>query len=132
MSEFRTYSEKLRDPRWQRRRLEVMSAAGFACEQCGCETRTLNVHHLLYRKGAEPWDYSDAELACVCEDCHTAEHEIRDRLSLNMRGMTVEQLERLLGYSAGLLVADGVADEVDADVLASCSPAKRRGFDDAS
>lgn len=30
----RSYLEKLRDPRWQRRRLEVFERAHFQCEAC--------------------------------------------------------------------------------------------------
>lgn len=70
------YRGQLRDPRWQRRRLEIMQRADFSCEECSSKTRTLHVHHKIYRTGAMPWEYTDAELACICEDCHSAEHEI--------------------------------------------------------
>lgn len=66
-----TYSEKLRSPRWQRRRLEIMERAGFRCERCGAGDRTLNVHHGAYEKGLEPWEYPDELLWCLCEEqCH--------------------------------------------------------------
>jgi hypothetical protein len=71
----RRYRMQLRDPRWQRRRLEIMSKAQFSCEQCGDTKTTLNVHHKQYRRGAQPWEYSDDELACWCENCHAAEHK---------------------------------------------------------
>lgn len=70
------YSDQLRDPRWQRRRLEIMSRANFACEQCGDTKTTLNVHHKLYRRGALPWEYTDVELVCWCDNCHEREHGI--------------------------------------------------------
>lgn len=125
----RTYAEKLRDPRWQRRRLEVMGNADFACEACGAIHLTLNVHHTLYRKGADPWEYSDEELRCLCEGCHGIEHEIRDVISLNMSFMSLDQLQRLRGYSAGILVASG-SFAVDDDQLRACEPETRRGFND--
>jgi len=65
-----TYFEKLRDPRWQRKRLEIMERAGFACEKCGDKTSTLNVHHGYYEKGLEPWEYESNTLWCLCESCH--------------------------------------------------------------
>lgn len=65
-----TYGQKLKDPRWQKKRLEVMERAGFKCQTCGESTKTLNVHHVNYRKGAEPWEYGLDDLACVCEECH--------------------------------------------------------------
>lgn len=65
-----SYSEKLRDPRWQKRRLEIMNRDGFACRRCGSKTETLNVHHLVYRNGCDPWEYDDDDLMTLCEPCH--------------------------------------------------------------
>jgi 5-methylcytosine-specific restriction endonuclease McrA len=73
-AERKSYGEKLKDPRWQRKRLEVMHRADFTCEKCGDPFNTLNVHHVKYRKDAEPWEYSSAELICLCETCHKSEH----------------------------------------------------------
>ncbi len=71
-----SYSEKLRDPRWQRRRLEIMQLAHFRCEECDAADQTLTVHHRVYRVGAEPWCYPDWELVCLCEQCHRYEHDM--------------------------------------------------------
>jgi len=65
-----TYSEKLRDPRWQRKRLEIMQRDHFKCRFCADGSSTLNVHHLCYRKGADPWDYNENSLVTTCESCH--------------------------------------------------------------
>lgn len=73
----KTYSEKLRDPRWQRKRLEVMERDGFACQNCGDNEKTLNVHHHYYEKGKSPWDYPESALATLCEDCHADIEEER-------------------------------------------------------
>lgn len=80
-----SYSDLLRDPRWQRRRLEIMSRADFSCEKCHSATKTLNVHHKEYRKGAKPWEYADHELECLCEDCHEDEHGKTDKQSLILK-----------------------------------------------
>lgn len=48
-----TYSEKLKDPRWQRKRLEILEAAKFKCEDCGNSKNTLTVHHCYYEFGRE-------------------------------------------------------------------------------
>ena len=69
------YWQKLQDPRWQRKRLEIMQRAKFACEDCGETSMQLHVHHLLYRKGCEPWDYEPEALLCLCEKCHAERHE---------------------------------------------------------
>lgn len=65
-----SYYELLRDPRWQRKRLEVMQAADFACKECGSRDRTLNVHHTFYERGRAPWEYEAEHLRCLCEGCH--------------------------------------------------------------
>jgi hypothetical protein len=76
----KTYYEKLKDPRWQKNRLEVMSANNFTCELCGDAESTLNVHHKEYFKGMEPWEYDSKQLACICESCHEWHHDNLDLL----------------------------------------------------
>jgi hypothetical protein len=76
-----SYAQKLRDPRWQKKRLEVMQANEFCCEICGDSKSTLNVHHKQYLKGYEPWDYHIEQLACICEHCHSEHHNFPDFLS---------------------------------------------------
>ena len=63
-----SYSEKLRDPRWQKKRLEVMARDGFRCLLCGDDKSTLNVNHLKYT--GEPWDAPLEHLETLCEKCH--------------------------------------------------------------
>ncbi len=70
MKDPRTYAEKLRDPRWQKKRLEIMQRDGFQCTSCGDDSTTLNVHHSVYQKGAMPWEYEDHFLTTLCELCH--------------------------------------------------------------
>lgn len=62
----------LKDPRWQRRRLEVMQRDGWACSACGSTTKPLNVHHRRY-SGAL-WDVPVADLVTMCEECHHEHH----------------------------------------------------------
>lgn len=64
------YSEKLKDPRWQRKRLEVFNRYRFACARCGDGITQLHVHHRYYEKGLAPWDYPDSALICLCRRCH--------------------------------------------------------------
>ena len=52
----KTYSELLRDPRWQKRKTEIMQRDNFTCQKCGCKTKTLNVHHLHYLPNRNPWN----------------------------------------------------------------------------
>ena len=92
------YADKLLDPRWQKKRLEIMKSAEFACETCGDKKQTLHVHHQWY--GDDPWDcvvqpdefncYDTLEanrfhcisfiannysqFVCLCSDCHKIIH----------------------------------------------------------
>jgi hypothetical protein len=74
----KTYWEKLQDPQWQRKRLEVMKEAGFRCQCCGNDEETLNVHHKEYFKSYEPWEYDNSQLAVLCKSCHEATHDYLD------------------------------------------------------
>jgi hypothetical protein len=80
------YARRLERPEWQRRRLEVMNSYGFRCARCADETSQLHVHHKLYVRGREPWEYEDALLECLCSACHekahAAERQVRERIAL--------------------------------------------------
>jgi len=69
------YAKKYRDPRWQKKRLEVMQRDEFTCQSCCDDTKTLNVHHRFYLPDKEPWEYPSDVLITLCEDCHEEEKE---------------------------------------------------------
>lgn len=66
-----SYSEKLLDPRWQKKRLQIFERDNFTCQKCFNTKETLHVHHLAYIKDTEPWDYPDDYLLTVCMLCHS-------------------------------------------------------------
>jgi hypothetical protein len=66
----KTYYEKLKDPRWQKKRLEVMERDGWECTRCGVKDQTFNVHHWKYAKSGNPWDSDIDDLDTLCEGCH--------------------------------------------------------------
>ena len=68
------YAEERRDPRWQKKRLEIMQRDGFKCFDCGESTNTLAVHHAYYVKGRKCWDYPSFALSTLCADCHAYRH----------------------------------------------------------
>lgn len=72
MEQKKSYRELLKDPRWQKMRLEVMARDGFACRKCNDASSTLNVHHKFYTYGKMPWDYNPSTLVTLCESCHEA------------------------------------------------------------
>ena len=67
-----TYSQKLKDPRWQKRRLHILELRGWKCERCKDDKTTLHVHHKKYR--GQPWEALDHDLEVLCEPCHSGKH----------------------------------------------------------
>lgn len=72
----KSYSELLKDPRWQRKRLEIFQRDDWACTRCRDTSKSLHVHHLKYINGIAPWEYNGCLLVTLCEDCHKQAHLI--------------------------------------------------------
>lgn len=86
-----TYAQQLRDPRWQRRRLEVMQEHKFTCEECGMNDRELgelgvqlSVHHVYYLSGKNLWEYPHCLLMCLCIPCHIERQEVEVDIYVNV------------------------------------------------
>ena len=62
------YNQKLRDPKWQKKRLEILNRDKFTCRLCSDTKTTLHVHHLKYK--GNPWDVNNEDLVALCEHCH--------------------------------------------------------------
>ena len=74
-----TYQEKLKDPRWQKKRLKILERDGFMCRFCENSDEELHVHHMhhmRYLPGAAPWEHPDESLKTLCKSCHTKVTEI--------------------------------------------------------
>lgn len=97
----KSYSEKLKDPRWQKKRLEVLEAGRWQCRKCWSKDKELHVHHLVYDKGAQPWEYENRDLIVLCANCHK-DAEDREALRLFRHYMattvhTVEEVRQIAG-----------------------------------
>lgn len=64
-----TYAEKLRDPRWQKKRLKVLERDRFTCCACDDKETSLQIHHLRYTT-TEPHEEPTVNLVTLCEHCH--------------------------------------------------------------
>jgi 5-methylcytosine-specific restriction endonuclease McrA len=105
-----TYSEQLKHPKWQKRRLEILDRAGFSCEGCGDKDKTLHVHHKIYHKGAMAWEYEDRELVAFCESCHGEWHYLKDELAYALTDLDIDGMGRVADLAQ--LLADGFHVEV--------------------
>lgn len=123
-----SYGDLLRDPRWQKKRLEMLDAAGWKCKTCGSGEKTLNVHHRKYRSGAKPWEYENTELDVLCEDCHAALHRLRPRLDAVLENLTSPQLMHVLGYAQTILSGQNEAMGVQHALVSIISHDQARGI----
>ena len=74
-----SYSLKLKDPRWQRKRLEILQRDNFQ----------------------EIWDYEDSTLFTLCSDCHYAHTISQKKIKEMMRTIQYDQLyifEKVVSY----------------------------------
>lgn len=77
------YSEQLKSPMWQKKRLEIMQRDNFTCSMCFSKTKQLTVHHVTYAKNKKAWEYNDKNFKTLCADCHSMVHYIQDSFNVN-------------------------------------------------
>lgn len=70
-----SYSEKLRDPRWQKKRLEVLQRDSFTCKFCKDTATELHIHHQKY--SGNPWQADLCHLITLCKHCHGVVENIK-------------------------------------------------------
>lgn len=105
------YRQKLRDPRWQKKRLEILNRDGFSCCKCRTSKETLHVHHKRYI-GGDPWNIPNDALVTLCEGFHANETEMLSEacaefLAIVRDRFTSDEIYRL---AASLLENCDVAD----------------------
>lgn len=76
------YAVLLLDPRWEKKRQEIIYRDEGICQGCWLKN-CLQVHHTKYINGLFPWEYDDEFLQTVCRECHESLHE-RLRLRKNV------------------------------------------------
>ena len=114
-----TYSQKLRDPRWQKLRLKVFERDCWKCRNGKCQSpehTPLAVHHKCYRPDCEPWDYPLTNFITLCERCHDHEHSLATDEPL------VEGNNYEWGKLAGLLrfQPDKYLTEKEGNIVCAC------------
>jgi hypothetical protein len=92
------FFDQYKDPRWQKKRLQIMERDEFMCQNCFDSESTLNVHHKYYIHGKSPWEYSNELLITLCEGCHEWEED-KKYIILDFTKVLLSE-----GYSASELV----------------------------
>ena len=108
-----TYAEKLKDPRWQKRRLEVLKEADWKCQACEATDKTLHVHHNFYRTRTHPWNYPDHALRVLCEDWHERAELQRRELAQGIEalyesGDAGSAVEAVIGFAKAMKMQNAV------------------------
>ncbi len=105
-----TYAEKLLDPRWQKKRLEIFERDKWTCRECKNTKDTLHVHHKKYIKGKEPWEYDNEDLETLCMECHELLKKPKEiqKAIRKIEGVLASKdlilaIEKVLAYEVGRL-----------------------------
>lgn len=80
MSKFTPYSEKLKDPQWQKKRLEIFERDKWSCTICGSKSDELQVHHKKYSGLDNPWESNNDDLTTLCSSCHSKSSRLVKRM----------------------------------------------------
>jgi hypothetical protein len=104
----KSYQELLKDPRWQKKRLEILGEQEFSCENCGDNKSTLHVHHGTYLKGKKPWEYPDELLHVLCETCHSEIEKCKEEVNHLLGTLSVCDFDSIRGI---LLAHSSRSDE---------------------
>ena len=74
-----SYSDKLKSPKWQKKRLNILNRDNFTCQLCGDTETELHVNHLKYT--GEPYDAPNEDLETLCKHCHLIHHSVKEKIS---------------------------------------------------
>lgn len=84
------YKEYFKDPKWQKKRLEIFERDEFKCQRCEKDKETLHVHHRYYTANKKPWEYKNDAFVTLCKACHEEETEYIYG-TLNMLSASIKQ-----------------------------------------
>lgn len=102
------YAEKLKHPKWQKKRLEVFERDGFSCQLCKDKETTLHVHNKYYVNFNDPWDYPMDAFATLCEHCHT-EVEFAKKEGIDFENISVYKCDRWSNGCVIMFLTDRVS-----------------------
>lgn len=99
------YKDLLRDPRWQKRRLEIFQRDNWKCVQCDAAAYELQVHHEQYC--GLPWEAPDDCLKTLCVFCHQCIEFLKwmrkNRLLLRANNFSYSEIDLIIRNCANRL-----------------------------
>lgn len=102
-----TYSEKLLDPRWQKRRLQILHRDNWTCCYCGDTQTNLQVHHKSY--SGDPWEANDEILETVCSHCH----EVLEFLKKQYGQVSIGRIVKAQNVDYTIFISAYIVGEID-------------------
>jgi len=122
------YFDKLKSPKWQKKRLQILQRDNFTCTSCGSTETELHVHHLMYDFKKEPWEIDNKLLTTFCTDCHKRRHDLEKLIKRVLsESMSNEKYNLIVGFVMDLCLMD--IDEIEeVDDLASRYRSKKHNW----
>lgn len=112
MEEKKTYSDLLKNPKWQKKRLEIFKRDKFKCRLCGDTETILHVHHKKYINGHKPWEYDNGNLFTLCGHCHelveSQKDDFDDLIESKILKFVFPQFDYYIIYFVNRIDSDGL------------------------
>lgn len=124
-----TYSELLQDPRWQAKRLTILSRDNYTCRQCSATNTELHVHHHVYLTGHLPWEYEDEYLITLCAKCHQNEETLKSLDSIIVEHLLCQGITRQQMLDIITAITRRLQNHPLASVLSSLTEAPEKPTD---
>jgi hypothetical protein len=123
------FMDQYKDPRWQKKRLQIMERDKFTCQSCESEERTLNVHHIRYDSKKKVWEYDDFDLITLCDECHKTWHLIYDNKEIHWEYIyaVVKLCDKLMEEDLGRYFNSDEYKIMEAKILAELKEEKQNG-----
>jgi len=95
MVDMADFADKFEDPRWKRKRDDLLSRRNYECEDCGELHRDAQVHICYYTKGRKLWEYPDRAYKCYCPRHRIMRQRVEDDLKEILADFSIDELDSL-------------------------------------
>lgn len=92
MKNKKSYADKLKNPLWQKKRLEILDRDNFKCVHCESQDRELHVH-LKYDFKKEIWELDNDCYETVCKLCHEQITDVNNRFKNAISDLDISEKE---------------------------------------